>query len=129
MAAFALTGMLCGGASPDGQTPRKTTDAERSLQFVKKQLFVNPYESATVADLNRDGHLDIVYGAYWFAGPDFVPRTFRPNHASKDYLRANSDHVLDVDNDGWPDVIAVRSTAVLTAERDVGPVGVLQPGL
>ena len=33
-----------------------------------------------MADLNSDGHLDIVYGAYWFAGPDFVPRTFRPNH-------------------------------------------------
>ena len=77
-----------------------------SVRFAKKHLFVNPYESTAVGDLNRDGHLDIVYGAYWFAGPDFVPRTFRPNHVSKDYLRANSDHVLDVDRDGWPNVIA-----------------------
>ncbi|MGH9842187.1 MAG: FG-GAP repeat domain-containing protein [Blastocatellia bacterium] len=59
-----------------------------------------------MADLNRDGHVDIVYGAYWFAGPDFVPRTFRPNHVSKEYMRANSDHAYDVDKDGWLDVIA-----------------------
>lgn len=84
--------------------------AARDLRFTKRQLFVNPYESTAVADLNRDGHLDIVYGPYWFAGPDFVPRTFRPNHVSKDYLRANSDHVLDVDGDGWLDIIAAGWT-------------------
>ncbi len=81
-------------------------DTTTSVRWVKKHLMVNPYESAAVADLNRDGHLDIVYGAFWFAGPDFVPQTFRPNHLAKEYLRANSDHIYDVDHDGWPDVIA-----------------------
>src|SRR5688572_13290786 len=76
--------------------------AERSLQFTKRHLFVGPHENATVGDLNRDGHVDIVSGAYWFAGPDFVPRTYRPNHLAKEYHRGNSDHVLDVDKDGWP---------------------------
>jgi hypothetical protein len=93
----------CAGA---GTKPTPGTPGSGSLRWSKRQLFVNPYESATVADLNKDGHLDIVYGAYWFAGPDFVPRTFRPNHVSKDYIRANSDHVYDVDKDGWLDVIA-----------------------
>ena len=90
-------------ARPQGES---TSSTAATLKFTKRQLFVNPYESTAVGDLNKDGHVDIVYGAYWFAGPDFVPRTFRPNHVSKEYLRANSDHVLDVDKDGWPDVIA-----------------------
>src|SRR5688572_2895165 len=80
--------------------------AERSLQFTRRHLFVGPHENCTVGDLNRDGHVDIVSGAYWFAGPDFVPHNFRPSHTSKDYLRNNSDHLYDVDRDGWPDIIA-----------------------
>jgi hypothetical protein len=94
-----LLSVLASGAAQNGK-------GARSLKFTKKQLFVNPYESCTVGDLNRDGHVDIVYGAYWFAGPDFVPRTFRPNHVSKEYMRANSDHIYDVDKDGWLDIIA-----------------------
>jgi hypothetical protein len=101
--AYAISLLLAAAGhipAADDQAPGKT------LRFHKRQLFVNPYESTAVGDLNKDGHPDVVYGAYWFAGPDFVPRTFRPNHVSKDYMRANSDHVYDVDRDGWPDVIA-----------------------
>jgi FG-GAP-like repeat len=99
VASIILVGLLASGAV-QGNKPAG------SLKFTRKQLFVNPYESCAVGDLNRDGRPDIVYGSYWFAGPDFVPRTFRPNHVSRDYLRANSDHIYDVDKDGWPDVIA-----------------------
>jgi hypothetical protein len=76
------------------------------IKFAKRKLLVGPYESCAVADINRDGHLDIVYGAYWFAGPDFLPHAIRTNHTSSEYMRANSDHVYDVDGDGWLDVIA-----------------------
>jgi hypothetical protein len=99
VASILLLGVLAGGGAQNGE------DA-RSLKFTKKQLFVSPYESCAVGDLNRDGHPDIVYGAYWFAGPDFTPRAFRPNHAAKEYLWANSDHIYDVNKDGWLDVIA-----------------------
>src|SRR5581483_8382294 len=77
-----LLSILAGGAVQNVKDPK-------SLIFTSKHLFVNPYEICTVGDLNRDGHPDIVYGAYWLEGPDFVPHTFRPNHVSKDYLRAN----------------------------------------
>jgi len=99
-AAVVVLVVLGAAASPADKS------AGRSLRFTRKQLFVGPYESATVGDLNRDGRVDLVYGPYWFAGPDFAPRPFRPNHTSKEYHRTNSDHVHDVDKDGWPDIIA-----------------------
>jgi len=80
------------------------------LKFTKRQLISAPHQNCTVADLNKDGHLDIVYGPYIFDGPDFVPHTFRANHVSKDYMREDSDHVYDVDKDGWPDIIAAGWT-------------------
>jgi hypothetical protein len=79
---------------------------EGGVKFSKRKLIVSPYESCAVADINRDGHLDIVYGAYWFAGPDWLPYAIRPNHTAAEYMRANSDHIYDVDGDGWLDVIA-----------------------
>jgi hypothetical protein len=90
-----LAGAACGGSEKNG-----------TLRFDKKHLFAGPYENCAIADLDRDGIPDIVYGPYWFSGRDLVPRAFRPNHTSQDYLRANSDHVYDVDQDGWPDIIA-----------------------
>ena len=77
----------------------------RTLRFARRHLFVGPYESASVGDLDRDGRPDIVYGPYWFAAPDFVPRAYRPNHTAKEYHHTNSEHLLDVDRDGWLDVI------------------------
>jgi hypothetical protein len=77
----------------------------RTVRFSKKRLFVSTYQAASVADFNRDGKLDIVSGPYWFAGPDFVPHSFRANQASADHIRSNSDLPYDVDGDGWTDII------------------------
>ena len=81
------------------------TEAKGTVQFARKHLAINPHEGCAIADLNRDGHQDIVYGPYIFYGPDFPMQTFRPNHVSEGYIHANSDHVHDVDKDGWLDVI------------------------
>ncbi len=78
----------------------------KSLRWTKRQLFIAPHENATVADVNKDGKLDIVYGPYWFAGPNFVPRPYRANHMAKEYHFNDSDWVYDVDQDGWPDIIS-----------------------
>ncbi|HEX8313239.1 MAG TPA: VCBS repeat-containing protein [Chthoniobacteraceae bacterium] len=51
------------------------TGEVQSGSFEKKQLTDQFWaEGANVGDFNRDGQLDLVYGPYWWAGPDFKER-------------------------------------------------------
>ena len=42
-----------------------------ALKFEKVLIANERYESAGIFDVNNNGHLDIVSGAYWYPGPDF----------------------------------------------------------
>jgi len=64
------------------------------------------YESAGVFDVNNDGILDIVSGAYWYEGPDFTRRhPVGPVRAEGEYFDDFSTIPLDVNGDGWMDFI------------------------
>src|SRR5215475_4661718 len=86
-------------------TAKADNDDGKTVHFTKKRLFVNNYQAASVADINRDGKPDIVSGAYWFEGPDYTPHAFRANEGATDWIRSNSDLPYDVDGDGWTDII------------------------
>jgi VCBS repeat protein len=85
--------------------PQEELTQERSVSFSKQCLFVSSYQAAGVVDVDQDGNLDVVSGAYWFAGPEFVAHAFRANEGASDFLSSNSDLPYDVDGDGWVDVI------------------------
>src|SRR5690606_25339516 len=101
---FAL--ILSAGGSCKGQ-PIK----HGKIRFEKHVLcdtFVS--EGATVADLNKDGHLDIIAGAYWFEAPVWKQHELTQPQAfeyDKGYSNAFLLFALDVDQDGWVDVIRV----------------------
>ncbi|HID74431.1 MAG TPA: VCBS repeat-containing protein [Planctomycetaceae bacterium] len=82
------------------------------LRFAKRCLMINPNEGCAVADVNRDGRLDIIAGTHWYAAPEFVPRPVRDipevslGFAPNDFYANNGDHPYDVDGDGWVDVIS-----------------------
>jgi putative heme-binding domain-containing protein len=67
-------------------------------------------EGATFADLDGDGHQDIVSGPFWYTGPDF-----RQRHAYTApglfAIAGYSDHfftfVADFNNDNRPDILAI----------------------
>ena len=44
------------------------------LKFRMQLIADERYESACAFDVDNDGRLDIVSGAYWYEGPDFVQK-------------------------------------------------------
>ena len=73
-------------------------------------------EGANAGDFNKDGKMDVVYGPYWWAGPDFKQRhqIFKPTgkeaegswKPDNDYSRdAFFAFTYDFDNDGYTDYL------------------------
>jgi hypothetical protein len=65
-------------------------------------------EAAASGDIDNDGRTDVVYGPFWYAGPDFRTRhpiypakAFDPHGYSDNFMTA----VADIDADGWRDVV------------------------
>jgi hypothetical protein len=65
--------------------------------------------SATVADINHDGILDIVSGPFYYLGPDYtVSREIyfsKTADVSSQYTPAMINFAYDYTGDGWPDVL------------------------
>src|SRR5213596_2456874 len=64
-------------------------------------------ETAAVADINHDGRLDIVSGENWYEAPSWTKHRFRDLNFTQQYVDDFSDLIVDVDGDGYPDVVSV----------------------
>ncbi|GAA5222457.1 FG-GAP repeat domain-containing protein [Membranihabitans marinus] len=92
-----------------GNKPKSVKGEE--VGFVKQQLtdeFVG--EGAAVADVNKDGQLDVLTGAFWFEAPDWKQHRLANAErfvAGEGYSNAFLSFSDDIDGDGWEDVIRV----------------------
>jgi hypothetical protein len=87
--------LLCGAAT------------QKDLSFAMVQIDAGAAESAAVADFNNDGKLDIVSAESWYEAPRWTKRPIRTIPVSSGYVDCFSDLPLDVDGDGYTDVIQI----------------------
>jgi hypothetical protein len=94
-------------------------------------------ETAAVADVNKDGRLDIISGENWYENPrpgsgqaDWTKHKFRDLNYTSNYYDNFSDLAVDVDGDGYPDLVRVTWFAKKISwwrnpgrQRRVGPAG------
>jgi hypothetical protein len=77
------------------------------IPFSRHTIDIGRSETCAVADVNRDGRLDIISGENWFEAPSWTRRRFRSLPFWQNYIDNFSDHALDVNGDGYPDVVSV----------------------
>lgn len=65
----------------------------------------SPYEAAGILDVNKDGKMDVFCGGQWYEAPDWKPHKARDVKAQNGYHNDFANLVMDVDGDGWDDVI------------------------
>ncbi|HEY6271337.1 MAG TPA: VCBS repeat-containing protein [Terriglobales bacterium] len=126
--AATLLGVGSGAAFATEPTPRSEKNPESgpavdlgsaiagddAIVFRKHTLDLGCCETVTVADINRDGRLDIVSGENWYeqVGPEssgrpgFIKHKFRDLGYTDFYLEDLSDLALDVNGDGYPDIVS-----------------------
>jgi hypothetical protein len=82
----------------------------KPLKFTKKQIASESFESVDIFDVNNDKIPDIVSGAFWYEGPDYLKRNFigaikRVGEYYDDFstipLDINGDGKLDFVTGGW----------------------------
>lgn len=85
---------------------------ERELHSFERRQLTDVYfsEGANAGDIDRDGKPDVVYGPFWFAGPDFKQQheIYPPKPQPLDFYADNFfNWIYDFNGDGWSDVFVV----------------------
>lgn len=89
---------------------RVTPDEKTAARFRTQRISDMYYAwSASSADFNRDGILDVVSGPYIYFGPDytkhreiFYASAFSP---AKEFSNCQGQFAFDFNEDGWPDIL------------------------
>jgi len=103
-------------------TPQPTTDkkitpgpspsgVEQATFFVHR-LGTDHAEGITTLDMNGDGYLDLLSGAYWYENPgsqggEWKRHQYREAGTMNEFVSDSGEWTVDVNHDGLPDVVTV----------------------
>jgi hypothetical protein len=80
---------------------------EPDIAFNVKMIDPGFSESVGIADFNKDGRLDILSAEYWYEAPTWTKRKIRDTPFNGSYIDNFSDLPVDVDGDGYVDVVQI----------------------
>ncbi|MFO0927892.1 MAG: VCBS repeat-containing protein [Gemmataceae bacterium] len=93
---------------PAAQEPRARTDITWKKSVLDRTF---RSEGVAVADVNRDGKMDVLAGDVWYEAPDWKMHEIRKvgNYGSGEggYSQSFACWAEDFNGDGWPDVIVI----------------------
>jgi hypothetical protein len=98
--------------------PKVEVAEETSSRFTMRRLSDFYYAwSATAADFNRDGVMDVAAGPFYYLGPSYTERreftisqTFNP---SNQYASGMINFAYDYTGDGWADILMTASRPIM----------------
>lgn len=99
-------------ASPWAATPARDQPPAPAVSWKKIVLDTKfRSEGVAVADVNKDGLMDVLNGEYWYQAPDWTPHEMQPFMDHKDglnnYSRVFACWAEDLNGDGYPDLIVI----------------------
>ncbi len=112
--------LLC-GASAWAQDPAHATEfrmqqpgngpgGEPRIAFLSHTLGTDHAEGISMLDMNGDGFVDLLSGAYWYENPganggEWKQHQFRTVGIHNEFVNDCGEWIVDVDHDGLPDLV------------------------
>jgi hypothetical protein len=106
-AGFALAQRI---ETPRLKTPGNGPFGVPQTTFTSHRLGTDHSEGVTALDMNNDGYLDIVSGAYWYQNPgpnggEWVRHQWRTVGIHEEFVSDSGEWAVDVNHDGYPDIV------------------------